>query len=171
KFYPEKAVSERLPEEILLEAKKNGRSEHEGWRVRKDGSHFWADVIIAAMRDADGKLIGFVKVTRDLTERKRAQQIQEERDRFFELSRDMICVAGFDGHFKTVNPAWESALGFSREELLARPFIEFVHPDDRAATETEAKKLSVGGETVNFENRYRAKDGSYHWLAWSARAD
>lgn len=171
KFYPEESVREKLPEKILAEAEDKGRFEHEGWRVRKDGSRFWANVVVTAMRDAGGKLLGFVKVTRDLSERKRAQEIQDERDRFFELSRDMICMAGFDGYFKSINPAWERTLGFSGEELLKKPFIEFVHPDDRAATMAESAKLAAGEETINFENRYLCEDGSYRWFAWGARAD
>src|SRR5262245_53544119 len=73
---------------------------------------------------------------REAAERRRAQ---EDFDRLFEISHDLLCIAGFDGRFKRLNPAWERTLGFSRDELLARPYLEFVHPDDRAATETEAR--------------------------------
>jgi PAS domain S-box-containing protein len=170
KFYPQESLRAGVPEKILAEATAKGRFESEDWRLRKDGSRFWADAVITAMRDNAGKLLGFVKVTRDLTERKRLEQIKEERDRFFELSRDLICAAGFDGYFKMLNPAWETALGYSRQELMSKPFIEFVHPEDVEATRAESAKLADGNETINFENRYRAKDGSYHWLAWSARA-
>jgi PAS domain S-box-containing protein len=89
-------------------------------------------------------------------------------DRFFALSIDMVCIAGFDGYFKQLNPAWQTALGFTSQELRAQPYLEFVHPDDRPATIAEASKLSVGVDTVHFENRYRCKDGSYKWLAWTA---
>ncbi len=98
-------------------------------------------------------------------ERKRAE---EELDRFFTLSLDMMCVAGFDGYFKRLNPAWERVLGYTREELLARPYLDFVHPDDRNPTTTEADRLSGGGRVLSFENRYRAKDGTYRWLQWNA---
>ncbi len=115
-------------------------------------------------------MLGFAKVTRDLTEHKRAEQALEERDRFFDLSRDVICIATFDGYFKTLNPAWERTLGFSREELMAKPFIEFIHPDDVPASQAEVEKLAGGRETVNFENRFRCRDGSWRWFAWNARA-
>ena len=169
-FYPEEVVRSGFPEIALGEAATRGRFENEGWRVRKDGSRFWANVIIAAIRDPGGQLLGFVKVTRDLTEHKRAEQALEERDRFFDLSRDLICLATFDGYFKTLNTAWERTLGFSREELMARPFLEFVHPEDIPASQAEVKHLEEGRETVNFENRFRCRDGSWRWFAWNARA-
>lgn len=82
----------------------------------------------------------------------------------------MLCVAGVDGYFKALNPAWTRVLGYSQEELFSRPFIDFVHPDDRAMTAAEASKVADGFPTVHFRNRYRCVDGSYRWLSWTATA-
>lgn len=97
-----------------------------------------------------------------------ADQRESPFSRFFELSTEMLCLAGVDGYFKVLNGAWSETLGYSNAELLARPYLEFVHPDDHAATVAEASKIADGFATVHFRNRYRCKDGSYKWLAWMA---
>lgn len=97
-----------------------------------------------------------------------SQQSREELDRFFTLSLDMLCIAGTDGYFKRINPAWKNVLGHSTEELLAKPYMDFIHPDDRETTIKEAEKLGQGLDTISFQNRYLCKDGSYRWLLWSA---
>jgi PAS domain S-box-containing protein len=80
----------------------------------------------------------------------------------------MLCVAGFDGYFKEINPAWSKYLGWSEEELLAKPYIEFVHPDDRQATIEAGQCLAEGKPVFGFENRYRTKEGAYHRITWNA---
>jgi len=87
---------------------------------------------------------------------------------FVDLTLNLLCIAGTDGYFKHLNPAWETTLGYTRDELLSRPYLEFVHPDDRQATHAEAASIASGRSTLSFENRYRCKDGSYKWLLWSA---
>jgi PAS domain S-box-containing protein len=99
-----------------------------------------------------------------------ATRIEVRTDRFFTLSRDMLCTAGFDGYFCALNPAWTRTLGWSIRELQECPFIEFVHPDDRASTVAATMRLQSGLDVVAFENRYRHKDGTYRWLEWSATA-
>jgi len=95
---------------------------------------------------------------------------QEEQGRFFSLSIDLLCIAGFDGYFKLVSPSWEATLGWSVDEMLSRPFEEFLHPDDRQPTaDTYAVQMAEGRDVIEFENRYRCKDGSYRRLLWNAR--
>lgn len=97
----------------------------------------------------------------------------ENRDfvHFFDNSLDMLCIAGLDGYFKTLNPAWSRTLGYTTKELVAEPYINFIHPDDLQNTLHEAAKLNQGETTILFENRYRCKDGTYRWLLWQASPD
>jgi PAS domain S-box-containing protein len=83
----------------------------------------------------------------------------------------MLCCLDFNGYFKRLNPAWERTLGFTVQELMSRPFIEFVHPDDRERTLKQNGQVRAGGQALGFENRYRCKDGSYRWLLWNAAPD
>ena len=94
-----------------------------------------------------------------------------DEQRFFDLSIDMLCVLRFDGYFQRLNRAWETTLGFSRDELMARRFIEFVHPDDRERTLGQNGTVRGGGQARLFENRYVCKDGSYRWLLWNSTRD
>ncbi|MFY9909746.1 MAG: response regulator [Candidatus Sulfotelmatobacter sp.] len=92
----------------------------------------------------------------------------ETGNRFLDLSIDMLCTAGFDGYFKHLSPAFEKTLGFNSKEMLSKPYLEFVHPNDRQATIKESGRLANGEVTFAFENRYLCKDGSYKWILWNA---
>jgi PAS domain S-box-containing protein len=98
----------------------------------------------------------------------RRAKARAEVDRLFTLSSDLIVVAGFDGYYKRVNPAFEARTGYTEEEALSRPYVEFVHPDDRERTEARRQALVAGTVTLSFENRYVCKDGSTRWIEWTA---
>ena len=89
--------------------------------------------------------------------------------RFFNLSLDLLVIGNFEGKFTLVNQSWERILGFTPEELIAQPFLEFIHLEDRAMTQREMEKLNTGIPLVEFDNRYRCKDGSYKWLSWTVK--
>src|SRR6476469_439301 len=92
----------------------------------------------------------------------------DEIDRFFSLSLDLLCILGFDGCLRRVNSAWEATLGFSREELIGKPLANFAHPEDRANFHVEFERLVHGGEIAVFESRFQTKDGSIRHLLWNA---
>jgi PAS domain S-box-containing protein len=96
------------------------------------------------------------------------RRAEDNLDRFFTVSLELLCIAGFDGYFKRLNPAWEKTLGYSIRELYSHPWLDFVHPDDRQGTIAEGQRLVEGALTIRFENRYRCADGSYRWLQWNA---
>lgn len=100
------------------------------------------------------------------------QRAKAENERLFDTALDLIGTASFDGYFLQLNPAWETTLGFSREELMSVPYIEFVHPDDVERTQRETNEQSAKGvKTLAFENRYRTKNGDYRWLSWQSTPD
>jgi eukaryotic-like serine/threonine-protein kinase len=112
------------------------------------------------------------EVLRDLTAYLDTVFKQPERDlvRFFELSLDLFCIAGFDGYFGRVNSNFSRVLGYTDKELASRPFIEFVHPEDRDKTMAEMTKLSQGLPVVHFQNRYRDVQGNYRCFDWTAKS-
>ncbi|HEX8156052.1 MAG TPA: PAS domain S-box protein [Solirubrobacteraceae bacterium] len=105
----------------------------------------------------------------DLARRTIEEELRHS-SRHFELSRDLVCTAGFDGVFRQLNTAWTKTLGWTEAELRSRPFIEFVHPDDREMTTQESARLAQGDITIDFVNRYATKDGSWRWIDWNAMA-
>jgi two-component system sensor kinase FixL len=96
------------------------------------------------------------------------RQKTEELDQFFSVSLDLLCIANIDGYFLHLNPAWEKILGYSRDELMAKRFLDFIHPDDLESTREAVSTLVSQQKVISFENRYRCKDGTYRSLEWSA---
>ncbi len=131
------------------------------------GHKLYVQAVKTPLRDSHGQLIGTQGIFWDITDRKHAE---EDRDRFFAQSLDMLCLAKFDGHFERINPAFERTLGFPLEEILARPFSDFIHPDDWQRTVAVMDHLGEGKDTIFFENRWRCRDGAYIWLSWMATA-
>jgi len=161
-FPPVDAAAFRANDVKVLKAGKP--MEWEETAPHPDGPHDYVSLKFP-MRDPAGNIYGLCGISTDITEFKR---IQQERDQFFRVTLDMLGIADFNGYFRQLNPFWERVLGWTTAELMAKPYIEFVHPEDRARTIAEAQKLQGGGNTISFENRYLCADGSYKWLLWNA---
>jgi PAS domain S-box-containing protein len=134
--------------------------------LRKDGERFYFNVTLLPMI-VDRQIVGVFAIGQDISSVKRATR---ELESFFDLSAEIMGIAGIDGYFHRVNRAFEQKLGYTAGELLTVPFIEFVHPQDRDATLQQTQKLSQGHPIVTFENRCRAHNGEYRTLAWSIRS-
>jgi diguanylate cyclase (GGDEF)-like protein/PAS domain S-box-containing protein len=105
------------------------------------------------------------------TARKLIEERERERDRFFTMSSDLLGILDLEGRMVRLNPAWHDVLGWESEQLLSKPLLDLVHPDDRDTTAAQTEHLRTSGTAVGFENRYRHRDGSYRWLLWAARVD
>jgi PAS domain S-box-containing protein len=168
-FYPEQDVRDGKPQRLLELAATDGRVEDEGWRVRKDGSQFWANVVITAIKDDSGKLVGFGKVTRDLTERRRNELAllrSEERSRLFiEAVQDYaIFMLDTEGHIITWNAGAERIKGYTTAEILGQHFSRF-YPEEDIRAGKPAWELDVALKEGRLEDegwRIR-KDGSRFW--------
>ena len=150
---------------------------------RGDGPARLLSVNAAPVRDAEGEIcmaVGtFLDITaqhaaekglRDLSARLEAEVAARtrERDRLYQLSRDLMCVGRRDGRLLSVNPAWEAVLGWTAGELVAKPLAKFIHPGDRERTQDELARLGQGLATVDFEHRLLHRDGTTRWIAWTA---
>lgn len=131
-----------------------------------DGSHIIVDFSLSPIKDETGKVVMLIPEGRDITASKRLEQ---DRERFLGIASDLQGIASCNGYFQWVSPMFESILGWTRAEMTSRPWIEFVHPDDISPSVSESASLFDGNATIGFENRYRHKDGSYHWLSWKAQ--
>ncbi|HEU0317722.1 MAG TPA: EAL domain-containing protein, partial [Solirubrobacteraceae bacterium] len=116
----------------------------------------------------DGQAIGMRGTAQDITRRVDREAALRRSSRYFEVSHDLICTAGFDGYFKELNAAWTQTLGWSEPDLRERPLIEFVHPEDRESTREEIAALIGGAGTVDFVSRMETEAGGWCWFHWSA---
>lgn len=137
-----------------------------------DGTYRWIHDKLRLIRDAQGNPMEVIGCWIDITERK---QIELEREQFFRLfntASDVMCIIDLDGYFRKTNPALQEKLGYSEPELMRKPFIEFIHPDDRQPTLDEvAGHVERGGMAFGFENRYLCNDGTARLLSWRAYFD
>ncbi|NEW80416.1 MAG: PAS domain S-box protein, partial [Gelidibacter sp.] len=136
--------------------------------VHKNGSIIWADVLIFLQRDNDHNPKYFITSVKDVTDRKQAEKEREQFFNFFKLSPDMMVIADPYGAFKAVNPATTELFGYSEEELISKPFIDFVHPNDKLSTLDEMARQIKLGSSLNFENSYLSKNDGYLLLSWRA---
>lgn len=137
--------------------------------IHKNGQVIYVIINSTLILDATGNPRHFITQVQDITENKKMVEALQLRDKIFTHSMDMLFIAGFDGYFKVLNPAAENTLGWSLDELYAKPWLDFVHPEDRTLTEEiKTIRLDTGQEILQFENRYLCKDGSFKWLSWNS---
>jgi diguanylate cyclase (GGDEF)-like protein/PAS domain S-box-containing protein len=140
---------------------------------KKDGSTFPVEINLELVHDEDGTPLHVQSIIRDITERKQTEQAlhekKQELDRFFSTSLDLLCIADTEGFFRRLNLEWENTLGYSLDELQSRQFLDFVHPEDLDSTLDAISQLESQQSIINFENRFRCKDGSYRWIEWRSK--
>lgn len=141
---------------------------------RKNGDYYWVNSTIVPMLDKNNKVQQYVAIQFDITQKKLNESTianqQEELDQFFKNSQDLLCIAETTGYFKKLSPSFMQVLGYTEQELLNKPFVTLVHPDDRNSTYVELEKLSKGFPTLSFTNRYLCKNGQYISFSWKATA-
>lgn len=134
-----------------------------------DGAHTYISVKFP-LYDDSGRIYAIGGISTDITERKKSEDSFKASNKLFNMSMDIMVIASND-RFVKINPALGKILGYSEEELLSKPFLDFIHPHDHESTLNEIAKLNMGAITIQFENRWITKNSSIKWLAWSATPD
>jgi PAS domain S-box-containing protein len=172
---------------IWDQARASGQAYETEYRLRdKSGAWRWHITRGVPIKDDGGKVIRWIGTNTDIEEQRSTraklealnqtleQRVAErtaDRDRMWRLSTDIMLVADFDATITAINPAWQSVFGWDEDQLVGRNFMDLIHPDDVAGTKAEVGRLSQGATTFSFENRYRAKDGSFRVISWTAVPD
>ena len=141
---------------------------HEIKNKSKNGKFYWVDSTIVPFLGEKGEPVKYVAIKRDVTKQK---QEENKIEQFFNLSLDYLCVGNTAGLFETLSPAFSRELGFSDSELKSKPFFNFIHKEDVEKTKNEIEKLAEGITSINFETRFKCKNGDYKLLNWNATPD
>ncbi|WP_348755952.1 PAS domain-containing protein [uncultured Aquincola sp.] len=151
----------------------DGEPHEAEYRLRRaDGQYRWHLARAVAARDAEGRITQWMGSTTDIHERRLAEaQSVRDRDRIWTLSQELMLVCENSGHIRAVNPAATRILGWEEAEMVGRPIGDFLHPEDQDRSAQELLRLAGGATSAGFENRYRARDGSYRLLNWTAVPD
>lgn len=188
------AREDRETERRYIEVISKGRSGPSLVEVRfqtRSGGEVWVSLTVSVIADSDEGDVRYVGIVQDVTGRivseqelqkidadlkanlaelTRSQELlnekNEELSRFFTVNLDLLCIANSEGYLVRINKAWETTLGYTEKELMERPYLDFVHPDDVERTREVMKRLSEQNEIIDFVNRYRRKDGRYVWIEW-----
>lgn len=167
-FYSEEEINNDKPNENLKTAAEKGSYQEEGWRIKKDGTAFWANLLITALQDENGKVYGFLKVTRDLTEKRRSEEeIRKSRDFYLKLLDDFptpVWRSGLDGKFNYLNKAWLNYTGRKSEDECGDGWILNLHPDEKENTVKLYYESFEQKKNFMLEHRLKDSHGEYKWM-------
>ncbi|MCD6259310.1 MAG: PAS domain S-box protein [Helicobacteraceae bacterium] len=163
-------LSRRLDKEVqvgielfVLQSQASSKSVEEWNYITKDGEHLEVELSVSPLKNMDGVIEGYIGVATDISQTKANL---EELESFFTVNLDLLCIATLDGVFLKTNKAWNDILGYDRDEIEGRKFLDFIHPEDIEKTLEAMSQLGQGKDVSEFMNRYRCHDGSYRYIEW-----